>query len=231
MLGDTGTDNPDDPGDRDSSVLVERVEDLALIAEMIDEYSARTKRELLSGLPGGPFSAAQLRSSWDQDISTLRRGVAVRAVYQTDTARVPETLSYLAELAAEGAQIRVSPAIANRSLIFDRTVAVVATALGSPGGSALFVREPVMVRSLFKEFEMLWKSSHSVGVGAESALEVETVRQTLEILRSGLTDEAAARQLAVSVRTVRRRVAAVLDLLGASTRFEAGVRAVEAGWL
>jgi DNA-binding NarL/FixJ family response regulator len=33
------------------------------------------------------------------------------------------------------------------------------------------------------------------------------------------------------VRTVRRRVAAVMELLGAASRFEAGVKAVEAGWL
>ena len=64
----------------------------------------------------------------------------------------------------------------------------------------------------------------------------------MQILASGATDEAAARGLemrssptpvnrSASVGTIRRRVAAVMELLGAASRFEAGVKAVEAGWL
>ena len=59
----------------------------------------------------------------------------------------------------------------------------------------------------------------------------DTVREMLEILQLGVTDDVAAKRLGVSVRTVRRRVAAVMELLGASSRFEAGVRAAQAGWL
>ena len=42
---------------------------------------------------------------------------------------------------------------------------------------------------------------------------------------SGLTDEAIARQLGLSHRTVQRRVAAFMADLGAHTRFQAGVKA------
>lgn len=53
----------------------------------------------------------------------------------------------------------------------------------------------------------------------------------LGLLDTGLTDEAAARQLGVSVRTVRRQMAALMGKLGASSRFQAGHKAAERGWL
>jgi DNA-binding NarL/FixJ family response regulator len=51
----------------------------------------------------------------------------------------------------------------------------------------------------------------------------------LRALGSGITDEAAARELGMSLRTYRRRVAELLDGLDASSRFQAGVRAGEPG--
>ncbi|OIJ87887.1 hypothetical protein BIV24_23915 [Streptomyces colonosanans] len=51
----------------------------------------------------------------------------------------------------------------------------------------------------------------------------------LRALGSGATDETAARELGMSLRTCRRRVAEPLDVLGASSRFQAGVRAGELG--
>ena len=47
----------------------------------------------------------------------------------------------------------------------------------------------------------------------------------------GRTDEQIARKLGISLRTVRRRVAALMTELGVDTRFQAGVEAVRRGWL
>jgi DNA-binding NarL/FixJ family response regulator len=46
----------------------------------------------------------------------------------------------------------------------------------------------------------------------------------LRLLADGATDEAIARQLSISVRTVQREVRQVLDQVGARTRFQAGLR-------
>lgn len=59
----------------------------------------------------------------------------------------------------------------------------------------------------------------------------ETERQLLDMLMEGLTDRAVARRLGLSERTVRRLVAQLMDRLGAASRFEAGARAVERGWI
>lgn len=213
------------------SVGVVRVEDPETIAAVMNVVATDTKREVFSTLPGGPYSVDYLRSSWDEDVRVLRRGVAIRAIYQADAVRTPEVLRYLTEFAAVGAKVRVAARVRYRTIIVDRNLAVVAVDEDSMGVPFLVIREPAMVRSFQTQFGALWKVSHSVGMQAEDSLGSDTVRGTLEILRSGVTDEVAAKRLGVSVRTVRRRVAAVLDLLDAGSRFEAGVKAAEAGWL
>ncbi|MFC7641848.1 helix-turn-helix domain-containing protein [Streptosporangium lutulentum] len=47
----------------------------------------------------------------------------------------------------------------------------------------------------------------------------------LALLAAGLKDDAIARQLDVSLRTVQRRVRSLCDHLGAGTRFQAGLLA------
>ena len=55
-------------------------------------------------------------------------------------------------------------------------------------------------------------------------------RTLIVLLAQGLTDEAIGRRLGISSRTVRRRVAEIVHSLGAKSRFQAGVRAAQAGW-
>lgn len=56
-------------------------------------------------------------------------------------------------------------------------------------------------------------------------------QQLLKLLASGLTDEAAGKRLGVSLRTVRRHMAALMERLNATSRFEAGLKAAQRGWL
>jgi DNA-binding NarL/FixJ family response regulator len=56
-------------------------------------------------------------------------------------------------------------------------------------------------------------------------------RQLLILLASGFKDEAIARYLGWGLRTVRRRVAKLMDDLGAQTRFQLGAAAQSRGLL
>lgn len=53
----------------------------------------------------------------------------------------------------------------------------------------------------------------------------------LELLGAGLKDEAIARSLGVSSRTVRRRVAELEDRFGAANRIQLVARAAVHGWV
>ena len=56
-------------------------------------------------------------------------------------------------------------------------------------------------------------------------------RDLLTLLASGLTDEGIARSLGWSIRTTQRRIRALMDHLGAATRFQLGMSAYARGWL
>jgi DNA-binding CsgD family transcriptional regulator len=58
-----------------------------------------------------------------------------------------------------------------------------------------------------------------------------TERDLLALLAQGLTDDAAAKRLSISVRTERRIVADLMRRLDATSRFEAGVKAARRGWI
>jgi DNA-binding NarL/FixJ family response regulator len=51
------------------------------------------------------------------------------------------------------------------------------------------------------------------------------------MLSTSQSDEAIARAAGMSVRTVRRHVAAILEILGVNSRFAAGMMAAKRGWL
>jgi len=59
----------------------------------------------------------------------------------------------------------------------------------------------------------------------------ESTRALLALLAAGLTDEAIARSLGISLRTVQRRIHDLMETLGATTRFQAGMAARERGWV
>lgn len=66
-----------------------------------------------------------------------------------------------------------------------------------------------------------------LGPDGLTAQQVAAVR----LLSEGHTDDAIAKRLGVSSRTARRIANELMERLGARSRFEAGVRAVQEGWL
>ena len=56
-------------------------------------------------------------------------------------------------------------------------------------------------------------------------------REILRLMAAGLTDEAIAGRLGISARSARRHIAAIMDALGAVSRFQAGAEAARRGWL
>jgi DNA-binding NarL/FixJ family response regulator len=82
-------------------------------------------------------------------------------------------------------------------------------------------------------FEQLWHKATPFGAGRARDDEGLTSQERvlLVLLSQGMTDEVAARRLGLSLRTVRRMMADLMDRLGAKSRFEAGMRASQRGWL
>jgi DNA-binding NarL/FixJ family response regulator len=64
----------------------------------------------------------------------------------------------------------------------------------------------------------------------ETPAPTDEERAVASLLVTGMTDEMAARRLGLSRRTFRRRLKALMDKLGARSRFQAGFMLAATGW-
>jgi hypothetical protein len=97
------------------------------------------------------------------------------------------------------------------------------------GAGAMAVQEPGLVQAFTSLHARMWhQGSRWDELGASAAPDLIDV---LGELLSGGTDEASAQRLHVSLRTYRRKVQELLDLLGTRSRFEAGAIAEQRRYL
>lgn len=215
---------------------VERLEDLEAVRERLEELAFYTRDSVFSIQPGGPLSSASLRAGQPLDERGLRRGVDMRIVYDRSILDDEDSVRYVRNLAAHGARIRLTAESLERLVMMDEAVAVVPIDPGNSGRGALVVREPGLVAGFARLFAAAWADATPPSwpddpAGHDADQISDEDRQVLLLLASGRTDESVARQLDLSVRHLRRRVARLMERLSASSRFEAGVEAARRGWI
>ncbi|MEU5926033.1 DNA-binding response regulator [Streptomyces antimycoticus] len=137
-----------------------------------------------------------------------------------------------ADAAARPVQVRIAAVALPTAVIADGRTALVCTE-AEEGRQTSVVEDPVVVATLYGMFGSIWGGAVPAARPLDfgNRARTEMVRRVLARLRDGVTDEAAARDLAISVRTYRRYVTGILELLEANSRFQAGVRATELGIL
>ena len=159
--------------------------------------------------------------------STIKTGRRCRGVYPVAALKhSPDVLRMRVEI---GEEVRILPRVPTHLMVVGSTHAMFPDPLGPVEQPMINVRQRAIVELITSYFEELWRR-------ALPAAELEDLpsadrRLLLEELARGAQDEQIARRLGVSLRTVRRRVAELLDVLGATSRFEAGVEAARRGWL
>jgi DNA-binding CsgD family transcriptional regulator len=86
---------------------------------------------------------------------------------------------------------------------------------------------------LLSEYAELLAAARAEITPTVEAVDLLTAQESIvvRLLAEGQTDDVVARRLGVSARTVRRIVTVVMRRLDARSRFEAGVHAVQRGWL
>jgi sugar-specific transcriptional regulator TrmB/DNA-binding CsgD family transcriptional regulator len=162
--------------------------------------------------------------------AALRRGVRWRAVYAPEALEQPGALEEIRALAALGEQARVTRGIPVKLAIADTDAALVSVQLKQASMAAAIVYPSALLDALIQLFEFTWERASSLGTDPRSPL-AEDDRRLLALLLAGLKDDAIARQLGMSTRTMRRRMRHLLALLGADNRFQAGAQAARRGWI
>ncbi|GAA4242004.1 response regulator transcription factor [Actinomadura meridiana] len=143
-----------------------------------------------------------------------------------------ESERHLVELARAGAHVRIcTAALPHETILIDRRIAILAGPPERGVREYTVVRSPGVVKGVVSLFQATWDTSIDLADYRRDrppALSDESLH-ILRLLAGGLKDEAAARRLGMALRTYRRRVAEILTLLDADSRFQAGLRAHEYG--
>ncbi|MCI2423245.1 LuxR C-terminal-related transcriptional regulator [Saccharopolyspora sp. K220] len=162
------------------------------------------------------------------DRDNVRRGVQYRVIVPDPARTAPGLAIRLAELTLAGAATRTVPVVPVDALVIDRSLVLLAS-----GSGATALRLPSVITTTVELFERVWCAAVPLTTvdQPDTAPLHARERALLALLSAGLTDTAAAARLNISVRTVRRVVADVMSQLGARSRFQAGVKAAERGWL
>jgi DNA-binding CsgD family transcriptional regulator len=199
----------------------------ALLATATSEVLVMSTQVVGAQSPLGVLREANYRN--------LRRGIRYR-ILTPDLARAaPVFAPQLIKLGRAGAAIRTAAEIPVNVLVVDRTVAVFPADRADTGAATgvTLLRLPGVVATAVELFGQIWSTAAPLlpsDPPDTAELDIRE-RRLLSLLSVGFTDAAAADDLDVSVRTVRRMVSGIMNRLGARSRFMAGVKAAERGWL
>lgn len=217
---------------RDPGRWVEVLSGRETISRRMDEFtrSMRTHMWVLDRPPYFSVITNEMEIAETEDL--IARGVDIRTVYCPESMERPGRFETLVRLAEAGEQARMLPHLPFKLRIVDLRVAAVSLTGGSYDNIAL-IHPSGLLDALIELFQAYWdRATPLVGprpLGDDKPSDEDLL--LLKMLKAGLKDEAIARQLGMSARTATRRIAAVMERLGATTRFQAGVEASARGWL
>ncbi|WP_318200247.1 helix-turn-helix transcriptional regulator [Streptomyces sp. SCL15-4] len=202
--------------------------------QRLEELDALSREEFLAMRNTFP-GARVLDASLVRDLEMAAGGVRMRVLTSQQAVRSAAPARYLHALIDAGAEVRVAATVPLHMNIMDRAVVVIGVGAGprGEGGDVILHSRPV-AQCFARVFLHAWDLARPhtgppAGPGRTgpelSALE----REVLALLATGAKDDTIARRLDCSDRTLRRLMRQIMEKLGASSRFEAGVAAVRLG--
>lgn len=180
------------------------------ISVALEGAATQARTEVLSMHPGSPLPHTMLKDSMKRNREVIDRGVTMRSIHLSTMLKVPHGRAHLEELQEAGAQVRVA---------------------------SVLVRDPDMLALFVSVFEFCWvhgaTASAAVAPNADTADEDLDSRELslVRMLSQGMKDDAIARSLGISSRTLRRIMTDLMRKLKADSRFQAGAHAAARGWL
>ncbi len=212
---------------------VEQLVGLDQIRDRLSRLAREMKSEVMTFAPDGAHTSDSIEAARPIDKEQLDRGIRMRTVYLDSVRNSPVTVEYVNWLSAQGGQVRTVPSLPTRLIVVDRATAVIPVSSDDSAAGAVVLTGHGTLTALCALFESVWAGARPLGeVAAKDSLGLSAQEATtVRLLADGLTDEAIAKRLGVSPRTARRLATELMERLGARSRFEAGVRAVQQGWL
>ena len=203
--------------------MIEVVVGKEAVAARFEQLIHRAQEEMLV-LDRPPYARAVADAN-EPERAALSRGVVIRGIYAPEAFEVHGVLEHALVAGRDGEMSRIHADVPMKLAVVDSATALMPIADGDVE-SSLVVYSPGVVAALVRLFDLLWRHAHPIGDWQDGTTTDDGVdRALLLLLSTGIKDEVIARQLGISVRTLSRRVARLLQFLGARTRFQAGLRA------
>jgi DNA-binding CsgD family transcriptional regulator len=164
-------------------------------------------------------------------------GLRLRTVFDRSLLDEPDHVRRILEGVEAGEEARVGR-VPLKLAVIDREWAMLPLlhTQGRIPEAVVIVRRSVLLDSLMALFDSVWEHAVEIRPTSDNALASSgtsegELRQLAYLMAAGMTDTAISRQLGISERTTRRRVKDLMAELGVDSRFVAGVRAAQRGWI
>ncbi len=164
-------------------------------------------------------------------LSSNGHPVRSRTVYDARTLQLPTGHGVIHARAGAGEEARFLTPLPISLTVADEEIAVLdLTSYDSSGVGSMVVTERRLVTALAGIVDTYWQLATPMAGPGVAELDDRTAT-IVRLLAAGVPDAAIAEEVGISQRTVERRVRALMDQLGVTTRFQAGVQATRRGWL
>lgn len=201
----------------------------------INDVVTRAERDIRLLRNPSPHTSLAFRAEQPSDrrrlVSAQGHPLRCRCVYDARTLELPGGGAVVLARVEAGEEARFLTPLPISVTIADEEIAVLdLTSYDSSAVGSMVITERRLVAALNAIVDTFWQLAVPMSGPAISELD-ERGHRVLRLLAAGATDAAIAEQVGISQRTVERRVRALMEQLGVTTRFQAGVQAARRGWL
>jgi sugar-specific transcriptional regulator TrmB/DNA-binding CsgD family transcriptional regulator len=159
-----------------------------------------------------------------------------RVVYETAVLSHPGFMEQLRGDRPSSDEARVHTKLPIKVLAVDQSVALVPLASHDATPVGLLIHESAVLDALLTLFEYVWSTAIPLHVHADGNGETPSDlsaddRELMSLLLAGLSDEAIAMNRGLSVRTVQRKVHALMELANVRTRMQLAWEAARREWV
>ncbi len=191
--------------------------------ERLMEVTGGPVRSIILTVDEGPGADDSIYRATQQQMAG---GMVQRALYATHVAESVSGRRWMTMYAALGEEQRVGINPPSEFAVFGSYAVIATTTWADVHSGYVLIRNPMLVAA----FTALFEAAYGVGLPVHRAGgDRDADLQLLELLALGMKDEAIARYLGWGLRTVRRRVARLMDAHGVDTRYQLGAAVVADG--
>lgn len=203
------------------------------LTDLVSVLIQKARTEVMAFCPGGRHDTPALDGFLSFDRQLLDGTLSARCVYLDAVYLGPASVVPAERLSELGVQVRTSSVLPSWMIIVDRAAALVPVRADQHADGYLLLTSQGPLAALCALFDLVWATAQPLREPAQRDPHGLSAQQATvaRLLAEGLTDEAIARRLGISARSARRAAGDLMARLGARSRFQAGARAVQRGWI